>query len=131
MTTELLALTLSGLLLAAQLILMAVLANLQIGSAYFLTPRDKPPPEPINPRILRLQRAYNNHLEALVLFTVAVAAVTLTGSANGITATCAMRYLAARVLFVPAYAYGWMPWRSVFFGIGFAASITMLLVALL
>lgn len=129
MTPELLALTLSGLLLAAQLAFMAVLANLQLGSAYFLSPRDGPPPEPLHPRTLRLKRAYENHLEALLLFTVAVAAVTLTGSANGITATCAALYVIARVLFVPAYAFGWTPWRSVFFGIGFAASVTMLLVA--
>lgn len=78
----------------------------------------------------RLRRAVSNHFEGLILFTIAVVVVTLSGSASGLTATCAWVYLAARVLYVPAYAFGWTPWRSVIFGIGALATLVMILTAL-
>ncbi len=78
----------------------------------------------------RLRRAVDNHFEALALFTIAVVVVTLSGSASALTAACAWIYLAARVLYVPAYAFGWSPWRSLIFGIGAAATGVMILAAL-
>ena len=56
--------------------------------------------------------------------------VTLSGAASGLTAACAWIYLAARILYVPAYAFGWSPWRSVIFGVGATATLVMILVAL-
>lgn len=131
MTPELVALTLSGLLLAAQLALMAVRANLELGSSYFLSPRDTNPPQQPSTVTLRLKRAYENHLEALLLFAVAVTVITLAERQSGFTAACAFAYLAARALYVPAYALGWVPWRSVFYGIGFLATVLILIAALL
>lgn len=131
MTPELTALTLAALLLMAQLGWMAVRANLEVGSSYFLSPRDTPPAEIPSPGTMRLKRAYENHLEALPPFAVAVLVVTLADAASGVTAACAWAYLLARVLYVPAYLFGWVPWRSVIFGVGYLASGLMLLVALL
>ncbi len=131
MPPELLALALSGLLLAAQLAVMAVRANLEIGTHYFLSPRDDPPPRSLDRITARLQRAYNNQLEALLLFAVAVTVVTLADKTSPLTAACAWVFLGARILFVPAYAFGWVPWRSVFFGLGLVSSLIILLVALL
>ena len=55
-----------------------------------------------------------------------------TGTSNGgLTAVCAWVYLIARALYVPAYALGWSPWRSLIFGAGFLATMVMILVALL
>ena len=40
-------------------------------------------------------------------------------------------HLAARVLYIPAYAFGWTPWRSAIWGVGFLATLTMLIAALI
>lgn len=128
MTSELTVLALAALLAVAQLFLFAVPANLMIGSTYLAGPRDQK--RELSGRPARLQRAFNNHVEGLVLFTVAVVVVTAGGQATGFTAGCAWAYLAARVLYVPAYAYGWAPWRSVIWGVGFLATVLMLLAAL-
>ena len=79
----------------------------------------------------RLRRAVGNHFEAMALFTIAVVVVTLSGAASGFTAACAWVYLAARVLYVPAYAFGWSPWRSAIYTVGALATVLMLLVALI
>lgn len=131
MAAELTALALAALLLAVQLAMVAVRANREIGSAYFLSARDDPLPRPLSQGTARLKRAYENHLEALPLFAVAVVVVVLSDRAGAFTALCAWAYLVARVAFVPAYLLGWQPWRSLFFGVGFLASVAMLLAALL
>ena len=128
MPIELLALALAGLLQIVQLGLYGVAANLQVGPAYSLGPRDEQ--RPLTGTAGRLQRALANHVEALVLFAVAVIVVTLAGKASALTAACAWAYLGARVLYVPAYAFGWNPWRSVIWTVGFVATGIMLLAAL-
>ena len=72
----------------------------------------------------------DNHFEALVFFIIAVVLVQFTGSSGTLTAASAWAYLAARVLYVPAYALGWSPGRSIIFGVGFLATIVMILAAL-
>ncbi|MBC7138818.1 MAG: MAPEG family protein [Defluviimonas sp.] len=130
MTPELTALALAGLLQVVQYMLFALPANLELGTRYTSSPRDVPPTRPLSPRTARLERALNNHFEALILFTLAVAVVTLGGQASGFTATCGWVYLAMRVLYVPAYALGWAPWRSAIWSIGFLATVAMILAAL-
>ena len=135
MTPELTVLTLAGLLQVVQYVLMSVPANLELGTAKTLSPRDpdrlaKPLMEQVSPRTGRLYRALNNHFEGLVLFTLAVVVITLSGQSTGFTAACAWTYLAARILYVPAYAFGLSPWRSLIWMIGFGATGLMLLAAL-
>jgi uncharacterized MAPEG superfamily protein len=79
----------------------------------------------------RLQRALNNHFEALILFTPAVVVVTLGDQSSPVTQYAAWAYLGARILYVPAYALGWRPWRSAIWSVGFFATLTMLVAALL
>jgi uncharacterized MAPEG superfamily protein len=131
MTPELTALTLAALLQVVQLVLMAVPANRDLGPDYTAGPRDTPPPRPLSPLAGRLQRALANHFEALILFAIAVAVVTLSGQSTSFTAACAWTYLAARILYVPAYALGLAPWRSVVWGVGLLATVAMLIAALL
>ena len=131
MTPELTALALAGLLQAVQYVAFAIPANRELGTTYTSGPRDTAPPRPLSPVTARLQRALNNHFEALILFTIAVVVVTLSGAASAATATCAWLYLAARILYVPAYAFGWTPWRSVIFAIGATATLAMILIPLL
>jgi len=131
MTPELTALALAGLLQAVQLTLFATPANLQLGPEFTTGPRDTPPKRPLGPVTARLQRAMNNHFEGLILFTLAVVVVTLGGKSTPFTHSAAYTYLIARVLYVPAYAYGLQPWRSLIWGVGFLATLTLLIASLL
>lgn len=130
MTPELTVLALAALLQVVQFILYAVPANLELGSGYTMSARDRDPSRQMSDRTARLGRALTNHFEALILFTAAVAVVTLGGQSSAFTATCAWTYLAARILYVPAYAFGWVPWRSLIWAVGLLATVLMLLAAL-
>ena len=131
MTPELTALALAALLQAAQFTLFATLANRDLTPGYTTSPRDRPPSRQMTILTARLQRALNNHFEALILFTLAVTVVTLGNQSTAITQTAAWVYLAARILYIPAYALGLTPWRSVIWAIGFFATLTMIVAALL
>nr|WP_111298104.1 MAPEG family protein [Paracoccus saliphilus] len=128
MTAELTVLALAGLLQGCQFVLFSVLANLQVGPRVAMGPRDHAPA--LTGRAGRAQRALNNHFEGLILFSLAVLVVTAGAEASGFTAACAWIYLLARILYVPAYLLGWTPWRSVIWGVGFAATIAMILASL-
>lgn len=129
MSPELTVLALAAILQGLQILLAGAAMNRDVGVAFNAGPRDEEPR--LSPLTGRLRRAVANHFEALALFTIAVVVVTLSGRANGLTAACAWIYLAARILYVPAYAFGWTPWRSVIFGVGATATVVMILVALL
>jgi uncharacterized MAPEG superfamily protein len=131
MTPELTALALAGLLQAVQFHLFAIPANRELGTGYTSSPRDRPPSQQMSIVTGRLQRALNNHFEALILFTLAVVVVTLGNQSTPVTQTAAWTYLGARVLYVPAYALGWRPWRSAIWAVGFFATLTMIVAALL
>ena len=131
MTPELTALALCGLLQAVQFALFALPANLELGTGYTSSARDRPPTRQMTTRTARLQRAFNNHFEALILFTLAVVVVTLSGQSSMVTQIAAWVFFAARVVYVPAYAFGWRPWRSAIWGVGFLATLAMILAALI
>ena len=131
MTPELTALALAALLQAAQFIAFAIPANREIGPGYTMSARDRPPSRAMSQRTLRLQRALNNHVEWLLFFTIAVVVVTLSDQASSFTALCAWVYLAARVLYVPAYAFGWRPGRSIIWAVGFTATVLMVISTLI
>jgi uncharacterized MAPEG superfamily protein len=136
MSPELTALALALLLQVVQFGLMAVPANIELGPAKTAGPRDpdrlgKPLIEQVSPRTGRLFRALDNHFEGLILFTIAVVVVELSGTGSSFTAACGWAYLGARTLYVPAYAFGWTPWRSVIWAVGFFATIAMTVSALL
>ena len=128
MTPELIVLTLAALLQALQIGLYAVAGNLQGGTSAALGPRDQK--IELSGKAGRIQRAMNNHFEALILFAIACVVITLSDRSTTFTAVCAWAYLGARVLYVPAYVFGWVPWRSVIWTIGFLATLTMLVAAL-
>lgn len=131
MTVELVVLALAGLLQAVQFVLMAVPANRDLGVGYTTGPRDSAPSREMSATTGRMRRAMDNHFEGLILFTLAVVVVTLGAASTPLTAACAWVYLAARVLYIPAYAMGWSPWRSVIWFTGFLATVVMILAALI
>ena len=130
MTPELTTLALAGLLQALQYAAFAIPANLELGTGYTSSARDKPPTKQLSVKTARLQRAMTNHFEALILFTLAVLVITLSNQSTLTTQTAAYIFLAARILYVPAYAFGWRPWRSAIWGIGWLATLTMMVAAL-
>ena len=128
MPLELTVLVMAALLAVIQLFLMAIPANLELGSKYLAGPRDEK--RELSARTGRLQRAFNNHMEGLLLFAIAVVAVVLADKTSGLTGGAAVVYLLARIAYVPAYALGWNPGRSIIWGVGFLATLVILLAAL-
>ena len=136
MTPELTVLTLAALLQVIQFVLMSVPANMELGPGKTLSPRDRSRlggslEDAVSEKTARLFRAMNNHFEALILFTIAVVVVTLSDQSTLVTQTAAWTYLAARILYIPAYAFGWVPWRSLIWSVGFGATVILLLAALI
>jgi uncharacterized MAPEG superfamily protein len=111
-----------------QFALYSVAANRQVGPRYALGPRDAPRALTGIPG--RLQRALQNHFEGLILFTLAVVVVKLSDRSSGVTQACAWIYLAARVAYIPAYAFALSPWRSLIWAAGFLATVAMIVAAL-
>lgn len=131
MIPELQALALAGLLQSVQYVLLSIPANLELGPRTTLGPRDSPRlDERLSPGTGRLYRALGNHYEALVLFTLAIVVVVLADKTSGLTAALAWTYLGARILYVPAYWLGLVPWRSVVWAIGWLATVFLLAIAL-
>mgnify|MGYP000158874064 CR=1 FL=1 len=128
MTPELTALALAALLQVAQLALYSVAGQLQAGTRAALKPRDDGIQLTGKPG--RIHRALNNHFEGLILFAIAALLSAHAGS-SAFTAACGWIYLAARILYVPAYVFGWVPWRSLIWLTGLVATTLMILAALL
>ena len=129
-------LTLAALLQVLQFALVSVRANLELGPGKTTSPRDRDRlggslEDQVSIRTARLFRAMNNHFEGLILFSIAVFVVTFSDQGNAFTAACAAAYLVARILYVPAYFFGLRPWRSVIWMVGFLATVSMLVSALL
>lgn len=122
-------LALAVLLQAVQFVLMAVPANLQLGPRRTMGPRDQP--LALHGVAGRLHRALGNHFEGLILFTAAVAVVVLGDASSPLTRGCATAYLIARVIYVPCYAIGVGPWRSIAWIVGFGVTVLMVVAALL
>ena len=136
MTPELTALTLAALLQVVQYALMSVPANLELGVGKTLSPRDPAKmggtlESQVSMGTARLLRALNNHFEGLILFSIACIVITISDQSTPFTTACAYTYLAARILYIPAYYFGWSPWRSLIWFAGFTATTLMLLAALI
>ncbi len=136
MTPELTVLAYAALLQGLQFVLMALGANIELGTGKTASPRDRSRlggslEDQVSDKTGRLIRAFNNHFEALILFTIAVVLVTLGDYGSGFTAICAYTFLGARILYLPAYYFGLSPWRSFIWFVGFGATFAMILVTLM
>ncbi len=129
MSAETTALGLAALLQAVQIGVAGMSMNRDVGPRWNSGPRDVAPV--FSARTGRLRRAVSNHFEALSLFAIAVLMVSIEDRSNVLTVFCAWLYLAARILYVPAYAFGWSPWRSLIWAVGFLATMAMIVFALL
>ncbi|AGT09655.1 MAPEG family protein [Paracoccus aminophilus] len=129
MSAETTALGLAAVLQAVQIGLAGISMNRDVGAKWNAGPRDAQPE--FSPLTGRLRRAVTNHFEGLIFFTIAVVMVSIEDRSNALTVLCAWLYLAARILYIPAYAFAWSPWRSVIWMVGFFATMAMIIFALL
>lgn len=128
MATEIKVLGFAALLQFVQFVLMAIPVNMQLGTRYTGGNRDEE--KRATGVAGRLKRALDNHFEGLILFAIAVLVVVLGDASSPLTEGCAWAYLAARVLFIPAYASGVYLVRSLIWSVGFIATFVMLVAAL-
>lgn len=132
MSPEVTVLALAGLWQAVQYVLVSVPVNRELGTDVTLGPRDDGAVAgQVSRGTGRLVRALSNNFEALTLFTLAVVVVELGPGSGQVTAALAGVFLVARILYVPAYRFGWVPWRSLIWATGFAATLLMILSALI
>lgn len=131
MTPELTVLTLGALLQVVTFVLYAVPANRELGPGYTMSARDRDPSKSLSYKTARLGRTMDNTFEALILFGIAATVIELSAQNTGYTAVLAWIFLAARVLYVPAYYFGLRPGRSLIWTVGFLATVMMLIAALL
>lgn len=129
MTPELIALTFAALLQVGQLCLYSVVGQAAVGTKAALKPRDET--IELTGKAGRVFRAMNNHFEGLILFSIACLVIAVSDQSTRLTATLAYTYLGARLLYVPAYVFGWVPWRSLIWSVGLLSTTAMLLVAVL
>ncbi len=128
MSYELQALGWAALIWVLHFLVTSMAASGQVGMGYLLGPRDEQ--KELTGAAARLKRAMANYNEGLLLFAVAVVLVVLGQASSELTQYCAGVFLASRLLYIPAYALGWSPWRTLIWFIGFAATLVMVLAAL-
>ncbi|WP_316015439.1 MAPEG family protein [Roseobacter sp. HKCCA0434] len=121
-------LALSALLWTVYLATFAGLATAQVGMSKTLGPRDD---MRLHGLAARADRAQRNHLDSLILFTAATVALYLADRTSGLTANLGWIYLAARVAYLPAYLSGIPGLRSLVWGVGFVATLLLLVLAVL
>ncbi len=125
MTVELTMLGYAALLAVVQLFLVVLPATVQLGLPYLAGPRDEG--RALSGQGARLLRAFQNMMETLPLFAIAVLVAHISGQTNGTTALAAQVYVAARLVYVPVYFFG-IPWlRTGVWAIAFLSIILILL----
>ena len=105
MTPELTMLGCTLVLALVQILLPALFRTRETGTTYNVSARDGDGP-PVGKITGRLQRAQANLFETLPLFAAAVLIAHVTAQESALTLYGAALYLAARVLYLPLYAFG-------------------------
>ncbi|WP_300753231.1 MAPEG family protein [Janthinobacterium sp.] len=105
MTPELTILGWTLVLALVQIMLPSLFRTRETGTAYNVSARDGAGP-PVGKITGRLQRAQANLFETLPLFAAAVLIIHVTAQESTLTRYGAALYLAARVIYVPLYAFG-------------------------
>lgn len=131
MTPDLIPLAIVGLMHIAQFAVASYMANVDLGQGYTTSARDRAPSREMRLTTARMLRAYDNHVQMFPFFAAIVLAIHVTGQISGVTTVAAWVYLVARIAYVPAYAFGWQPWRSYIWLVAMAATATLYLAALI
>ncbi len=130
MTPELTILAWTLVLALVQIMLHASFRNRETGLAYNAGPRDAEGP-PVGVITGRLQRAKNNLFETLPLFIAAILIAHVAGIHTAVTFWGALAYLAARIVYVPLYAFGIPFVRSAAWAVGLIGLVLIIIEILL
>lgn len=119
MNIELWALLVAGLMIFLSIFLQTNHTSLVHGLRHNVSNRDTPAEE--TPLGGRLRRATANGIESIAVFAPLVVVAQLAGVSNVWTQSAAVAFLVSRVLYLPAYALGLVPGRTVVWAVGFFA----------
>ncbi|MBB6260060.1 putative MAPEG superfamily protein [Paenochrobactrum gallinarii] len=125
MTPELYLLTATLVLAIIHVMAPAAFRNRETGSEYNMGPRDEQGP-PVGIITARLQRAQKNFYETLPLFIAAVLIAHIAGKTGTLTLTGAWLFVLARFAYLPLYAIGQGPFRSISWGISMLGLLLVL-----
>lgn len=126
--TEITVLVLYGLLVILTLLLQATGALTQLGMGYLLGARDET--RTVSGIAGRLERALNNSVTAMVLFAPAVLLIVVTESSTNQTVLACQAFLLARLVYLPAYAFGLTGIRSLAWTVGLISTALLYFLAL-
>ena len=119
----------AGVLATAQLSVSSILTLRQAGPAWVAGPRDEP--RNISGISGRFVRAHRNLLEILPQFVAVLFLVHAADSISSLSVWGAWAFFAARLAYVPSYAFGPPGLRSVFWQIAFFGIVAILVDAVI
>ncbi len=125
---ELAILGLYGLLVALTILLQASGAFAQLGMGYLLSARDER--RSLSGITGRIERAVNNSAIAMALFAPAVLILAAKDSFSASSLQAAQLFLIARLVYLPAYAFGITGLRTLAWLAGFGATVVLYLLGL-
>lgn len=128
LTSELNILLLYGLLVALTLLAQATGAATQLDMAYLLSSRDEK--RTLEGMAGRLDRALWNSVTALALFAPVILILNAKEAFSTDTLVLSQIFLAARILYLPAYVFNLVGFRTLVWLLGFAATVLLYLLAL-
>ena len=120
---ELSLLALYGLVVAFTILLQTTGVMGQLGMGYLLSARDEP--RKVVGITARLERALANSVVAMTLFAPAVLILAAGDKFTPSTLQAAQVFVVARLIYIPAYAFGIAGLRTLVWLVGFVATITL------
>ncbi len=126
MTTALTYLGWTLVLTIFQVILASATKRRQDGMDWAAGVRDKPAPD-YHGIAARMVRAQANLYENLPVFIGAVLLAHVSGRESALTAWGAGLFFWGRVAYIPAYAYGLVPWRTVVWAVSLIGLVLVLI----
>jgi uncharacterized MAPEG superfamily protein len=126
--TEITILILYGFLVIVTLMMQATGAMTQLGMGYLLSSRDDH--RTVSGIAGRLERALNNSVTAMALFAPAVLLIVVTDSSTNQSVLACQAFLIARIVYLPAYAFGLVGIRSLAWTVGLLSTALLYFLAL-
>jgi uncharacterized MAPEG superfamily protein len=126
--SELSILAIYGLVVAISVALQTSGAIGQLGIPYLLSARDEG--RSASGTTARLDRAQSNAVQAMALFAPAILILALKDGFSDATLLAAQVFLIARIVYLPAYAFGVTGLRTLTWIAGFLATISLYFLAL-
>jgi uncharacterized MAPEG superfamily protein len=128
LTSELSILLTYGLVVALLLGLKLTGMLTQLDMGYLLSSRDQT--RTLEGMLGRTERAFDNSVVALVLFAVPVLVLAVRDSFSGESLLAAQVFIAARIVYIPAYVFGIVGLRTGVWLVGFLATLLLYFLAL-